>query len=286
MSARAAEFGETLAALRQGQGFANPFSFYNKRGGRAALGLSFPNYLRLERGKSLPQPQRLKALIDALGLRRGSPGAGKLVRSYLKAVLGGAELLDLLTGPAVQDPAPVSWTLAENAARQAISQRAVQLSLEQYRLLGKDPAAYACHAYLANTAAAVVKKDMALELGLPSKEVERALKALKTAGLADLDGTKARSPLAGKFVTPPALTPALASAYAALQKHRARWCAEGGRVLHSPYLVLRAPRRKMESYLQHLADVVHLSAIYGDVKPGPDSAMFLVEGRVTQLFSK
>lgn len=284
MTARAAEFGSILARLRQEQGFPNPFSFYNKRGGRAALGLSFPNYLRLERGKSLPQPQRLKALLDALGLRRGSPGAAELARGYLKAVLGSEELLELLAAPAEKDPAPYSWTLAESAGRQAISQRAVQLSLEQYTVLCRDLAAYACHAYLANTLAWVSKKELAGALGLSAKEAERALKALKSAGLAELDGTRVRSPLAGKFVTPPAPTPALAAVFAALQKHRERLCAQGGRLLHAPYLVLRAPKRKMESYLQHLSDVVNLSAIYGDVKPGPDSEMYLVEGRVTRLF--
>lgn len=286
MSARACEFGETLAALRQSQGFPNPFSFYKKRGGRATLGLSFPNYLRLERGKSLPKPQRLKALLDALGLRRGSLGTAALVRAYLKAVLGDSELLDLLSASTEKDPVPASWTLAESAARQAISQRTTQLSLEQYQVIAKDPAAYACHAYLANTAAWVAKTELAAAVGLSAKETERALKTLAAADLAALDGAKAKSPFAGKFVPPPAPTPALASVYAALQKHRARWTVDGGRVLHSPYLILRARRRKMDVYLQHLTDVVHLSAIYGDVTPGPDSAMFLVEGRVTQIFSE
>lgn len=55
-------------------------------------------------------------------------------------------------------------------------------------------------------------------------------------------------------------------------------------MLCSPYLVLRARRPSLDRYLQHLFDAVSLSAIYGDVKPAPDSEIFLIEARVARLF--
>ncbi|MBI5201253.1 MAG: hypothetical protein HY925_06675 [Elusimicrobia bacterium] len=275
------DFSAVLVRQRESAGFPTPFGFYKGRDGRRALGLSFPNYLKLERGQSLPQPKRLEPLLSALGLEPGSAQARELVRAYLRSVLGSDRLLDLAAGGAKTDPAPPSWLLAETASRQAIGQRKVQLSLDQYGLLAKEPVAYVCHAVLANTQGWLTKAELSKFSGKPAAAVAKALAALEKAGLAELDGAKARSPLAGKFVTPPAATPLTASIYAALQKHRESWA---GRAVRSHYLILRARKDGMESYLPHLADAVSLSAIYGDVKPGDDSEFYLVEGRVTRLF--
>lgn len=275
-----APFGAVLTRLRESAGFPTPFAFYRGRDGRRALGLSFPNYLKLERGQSLPQAKRLEPLLAALGLELGSPGAKELVRAYLGSLLGSERLLDVAAGAPASDPIPPSWMLAETAARQAISLRKVQLSMDQYRALAKDACAYACHVVLCNTAAWLPVKDLAKEVGRPAREVSRALAALGQAGLAETQNGKARSPLAGRFVTPPSPTPLMASIYAALKKHREAWA---GRVVDSKYLILRARPEGLERYLPHLADAVNLSAIYGDVKPADDSALYLVEAKVSRV---
>ena len=239
-----AEFAAVLTRLRESAGFPTAFAFHKSRDGRRALGLSFPNYLKIERGVSLPQAKRLEPLLSALGL------------------------VD-------------SWMLAESAARQAIGLRKVQLSLEQYRTLAKDAVAYACHAIMANTQASMTGAELAKLTGRSASAIATALAALERAGLAKLSGPKARSPFAGQYVTPPALTPLTASIYAALQKHRREW---EPRARHSSYLVLRARKDGIERYLPHLADAVNLSAIYGDVKPAEDSGFYLVEARVSKLF--
>ncbi|MBI4345616.1 MAG: hypothetical protein HY553_02100 [Elusimicrobia bacterium] len=275
------EFAEVLVRLREKAGFPTPFAFYKGRDGRRALGLSFPNYLKLERGSSLPQPRRLEPLLSALGLDPRSEPAREFVRAYLAAVLGSRRLLELAAGPSGMDPAPQSWVIAETAARQAIGQRKVQLSLDQYGVLAKDPAAYACHAIMANTLAWLPTSELARLTGRKAAVVSKALAVLARTGLAEVADGRARSPLAGRFVTPPALTPLTASIYASLQKHRAAWAT---RVLHSNYLILRARKDDIERYHAHLGDAVHLSAIYGDVKPTEDSGFYLVEARVSRLF--
>lgn len=282
--ARATEFGKSLEAARRRQGFDTPYAFYRDRGGRKGLRLSFANYLRLERGVGLPQAWRLELILSALGLQADSPPARELVRSWVRDSLGSEKLMAALDVSAAPDPAPPSWHLAESAARQAISQRAVQLSLQQYKLLVRDQAAYACHAVLANTMGGLELGALAKTTGLPQKTVTRAVKALGSAGLAECSGKGAKSPLAGKYVTPPAPTPALAGVYAGLRKHRAAWIRERGRLLHSPYLVLRARRGPFSRYLAHLSDTVSLSAVYGDVQPAEDSEIYLVEGNVYRLF--
>ncbi len=246
--------------------------------------MTFPNYVRLERGKGLPKGPRLERLVGLLGLSPAAPRARDLVRAYLAQLLGSEVLLEALTAPAPADAAPASWMLAENAARQAIGQRAVQLSLEQYRALARDGRAYAVHVLLCNTAEGLTRRELAAATGVSGRKLDQALRTLKKSELLDERSKRFKSPFVGKFVVPPAPVPALAAVYKALGNHRARWLAQGrAKLLESPYLLLRAPRRKIEQYLVHLGDVVRMSAIYGDVRKGSDSHVYLVEGRVYEF---
>ena len=279
-------FAEALSRLRREQGFRSAYSFYNGRGGRRAFGMAFANYLNLEKGSSLPKGARLRSLLSALGLSTVSPGAVDLLWAYLADVLGSETLLEGLRPAGRPDPAPASWLLAEGAARQAIGQRSVQLTLKQYEALAADGDAYACHVILANTKGGMSKKGLAAMARLDEKRVEAALARLGAAGLAKAAPSGVASPLAGKYIVPPATAPALAGIYSRLQAHRRRWSAEHGAGIEDRYLLLRASQAKFAQYLPHLADVVSLSAIYGDVTPGPDSELYLVEGRVTRLFGR
>jgi transcriptional regulator with XRE-family HTH domain len=279
-------FGAALARLRGAQGFSSAYAFYNSRGGRKAFGLAFANYLKMEKGRTLPKGQRLTSLLSCLGLEPRSSGARELVFAYLADTLGSEDLLIALKAAPPSDPAPSSWLLAESAGRQAISQRALQLTFDQYEALASDRGAYACHVLLANTRGGLSKKDLAEKTRLNPAQVEAALGKLRKAGLAKTTRTGAESPLAGRYVVPPVATPALAGIYACLQEYRRDWVKNHGSPVDTRYLVLRAPRSKFSQYLPHLADVVALSAVYGDVVPASDSEMYLVEGRVTRIFGR
>ncbi len=278
------QFSRVLIRLRQDQGFGTAYAFYQQRGGRRVFGLSFTNYLSFERGRSLPQGPRVSALISALGLTALSPGTRQLVYAYFRDILGSEELLKGLVASS-PDPAPASWQVAESAARQALSQRAIQLTLAQYEALAANRTAYACHVIMANTKGWFEKAELSALVGESGRPFEAALKALKAVKLAELGAGKVRSPLAGHYVVPPAITPATAGIYARLQSYRNEWTKKAGKVNFSRYLMLRAPESKFSGYLPHLADVVSMSALYGDVNRGEDSSMFLVEGRITKLFS-
>lgn len=276
-------FGETLVKLRKAQGFSSAHAFFKQRGGRQGFGLSFANYLKAERGTSLPQGNKLANLASALGFSPESAQTRELILAYFADVLGSDALLASLAA-AGPDPVPPSWRLAETATRQAISQRAVQLTAEQYAVIASDERAYACHALLANTKGWVTKQELGAACAVPARDVEAALKALQKAGLCELGKEGARSPYAGRFVVPPVPTPAMASIYAKMLAHRSRWLARAGTAVDYRYLILRAPRAKFMGYLPHLSDVVSMSAIYGDVERADDSEIFLVEGKVSRLF--
>jgi transcriptional regulator with XRE-family HTH domain len=278
------KFGKVLAGLRQAQGYSSAYSFYNGRGGRKAFGVAFANYLKMEKGGVLPKASRLKSLLANLGLSLDSPDAKDLLFAYLGDVLGSEDLLAALKRPAAADPAPLSWLMAENAVRQAIGQRTIQLDISQYEALARDPNAYACHVILANTKGGLTKKELASRTRLTPKEVDAAAAGLAAAGLAKLSKDRVESPLAGKYVVPPIPTPALSGIYAKLQAYRREWLRRHGSTVAAPYLLLRAPKGKFSQYLPHLSDVVAMSAVYGDVAPGPESEMYLVEASVTRLF--
>lgn len=279
-------FPSVLSRLRAAQGFPSAYAFYNGRGGRKVFGVAFANYLALEKGASLPKGARFKALISALGLASESPEVRELLLAYLGDLLGSENLLAGFTHDRSADPAPSSWLLSENAARQTLSQRSVQLTLKQYEALAADGRAYACHVLLANTKGGLLKKELSDRTRLAAKDVDAALKTLKAAGLAKVDGARASSPLAGKYVVPPppSANSSLAASYAKLQAHRRLWVEQHGECVEARYLVLRAAKPKFAQYFPHLADVVSMAAVYGDVTPGPGSEMYLVEGRATRIF--
>lgn len=277
-------FSTVLTRLRREQGFATAHAFYKARGGRRAFGVAFTNYLGLERGRSLPKGRRLEGLVAALGLEPASRAARELVLAYLKDTLGSETLTRPFEVLPLPDPAPAGWQIAENAARQALGGRSRRLTPEQYALLARDEATYACHVVLANTSGWVEIRELSRMLGLPPADLGRRLAELARAALAQVRDGKARSPLAGKYVMPPLSSPAAAFSASRLRKHRDEWLRRRGKSVHQAYLILRAPQSRFRDYLPHLSDVVAMSALYGDVERAADSELYLVEGKVTRLF--
>ncbi len=277
-------FGTVLTRLRRERGYPTAHAFYKSRGGKRGFGLSFANYLALERGRSLPKGPRVQKLLSALGFVSNSKGGKELVYAYLKDVLGSDKLLRPLLAASVPDPAPPSLALAEAASRQAVRQRSVQLTLEQYRVLAKSAAAYACHIVLANSWGWMERKELLKVTGYPKDEFDKALRALGKAGLARFQGKRVRSQLAGKYVIPPNITPHTASVYGGLLKHRKKWVEERGRMAFNRYLLLRMSNDKLAAFLPHFNEMVRMSALFGDVARSPDSSVFLVESRIVRLF--
>src|SRR5437868_2759775 len=181
-------FGEALARLRKEQGFESAHAFYRARAGRRTLGLSFANYLLIEKGRSLPKAFRVKNLIAALGLKSEDRRAGGLVRAYLVSLLGSEELLGILDQGGARAGSPASWRLAEEAARQALSQRTVQLSEDQWKTLAAERPAHDCHMLLVNTPGWRPISEVQRSAGLSAPEAARTLRLMAAAGLVELSG--------------------------------------------------------------------------------------------------
>lgn len=281
---KAPAFGKALTELRAKRGFKTPYSFFRARDRARGLGMTFANYLALERGRSLPVGWRLERLLSALGVTPASPDGRRLLFAFAEAHLGSPALAEALAGGEGRDPAPAGVRLAETASRQAIGERQVQLSLEQYRVIARDQASYACWVLLKTCGPGFPVKELARRARVPQGAVDKALKALAAAGLVTVSRGRAACPYFRNFITPPGVTPATASVFAALSRHRDSWLKAHGRTVRAPYLLFRAPARALESYLEHLSEAVNMASLYADNSSPEGSEVYLVEARVSKLF--
>lgn len=272
-------FGEALARARREQGFANAHAFYKASGGRRTLGVLYANYLAVERGRSLPRPERLPALLRALNLGEPSLQRRELVHAYLSALLGSGELLeDLRPGPA---QAALS---SEEVARQTIRQRSAQLELSQWTALARDEAAYYAHVYLLNSPGWSQAREVAAAVRFPLPRVRAALKALEKAKLAELSGERARSPLAYRFVRQLPHLPSTVSLKAAILKKREAFAGARGSLVRRTTLTSRIGKENLERWFERLAETVRLLGAYGDAEKAPDTDVFYVDARVFKIF--
>lgn len=280
---RARRFAETLIELRREQGFEAPYAFYKARGGPRAFGLSFSNYVAMEKGASLPQPPRVLKLVEALGVTKASPQARRLFEAYVTDLFDDEDVVKALAAPSEPVPAPWGLQLAAQVAKVARGGSTVHLSLEQYRVLAEDPVAYACHVYLSNTLAAVPVEELARRVRQPASAVSKALLVLRDAGLAKLQGKTAESPLAGRALPPLAATPATAAIHAKLKKVREGWLADG-EVLDAPFRLFRAKSHQILTLGPYIQDVLNMVGFFGRAEPAPDSSIHFIEGRVVRVF--
>lgn len=276
-------FGSVLVRFRREQGFETAYAFYRSREGRRLLRLSFVNYLALEKGRSLPKPWRMTRLIQALGLPPGSREAGELARAYL-ACLAGEELVRLAGAADAGRMETADVSLGEAAAKQALSQRTAHLSMPQWKTLASDRAAYLCHVFLVNTPGWTPVRELGRVIGLSPTALRKALKSLAGARIVAVAGGRARSLYAKKFLAGLPLLPETSGLRSAQQEFRRGLVEERGKLAHSTQMSVRMPRESLERYSEHLRKAVHLGAVYGDVERGPDTAIYLVEGRVFEVF--
>lgn len=275
------EFSAVLQRVRRERGFANAHSFYRGCGGRRALGLSFPNYMALERGKSLPAAWRLEAILAGLGLDEGSAPRRELIRAYLVALLGGDALLKGLEAPA---SAQASESATDEASRQAQRQRAAALDLAQWRVLAADPGAYRVHVFLVNTPGWSGEAEIAAAAGLPAAKARVILKKLAAARVVEAGNGRARSPFAYKYLQTLPLTPATASLKAPILKTREDFAGPKSKLLKRVNVTTRFAAAGLERYFQRLQDAVWLAGVYGDAEKSPDSDVCFVDARVFRIF--
>jgi len=279
-------FGSALARIRKEQGYSSAYQFFKGVGGSKSLGLAFVSYWDMERGKKLPKSWRIKAIIAALGIEQNSPKAQELIRAYFRALSGSDELLQALSAPASAGADLPSRELAEAATQQAIAQRIVNLTIEQWKLCSRDIVTNLCQNFLTNTAGWVTIRELSDATRFKPEVIRKALKALALGGVIDFQGDKARSPFAQKMIKLMPMTPATAAIKAAISDHWKTWLADS-KLIDTKGITVRMTKANLDIFLQHLKKTVTMAAIYHNAEENrQDSAIYLINANVFQILPK
>lgn len=276
---KAPRFGSVLARIREERGFATPHAFYKRRDGRRNLKLTFRSYLDLEQGVSLPRRERLEAIVLALGLGEHSREARELVEAYFES-LGLKPLMRFLQGapPAAQP----EMALGQMAARHAVSEKSVHLTVAQWKLRADDFEAHACHMYLVNTPGGAAIHELPGPTGLSKPAVERAVKALAAAGMAKISGGRVRSAFEKTLVKAPPKLPALVGLLAALDRHRER-LTQHGKPVHQAAITLRLAEPSVAHFKRYFDEFADTAALYSTWDL-PNSAIYTLRAQIFRVF--
>jgi hypothetical protein len=279
-------FSSVLSRLRKEQGFPSAHQFFKAVGGSKGLGLAFISYWDMERGKKLPRSWRLKSIMAALGIAENSPKAQELIRAYFKALSGSDELVRALSAAAPAAADLPSRELAEAALQQAIAQRRVHLTTDQWRICARDLTTYIIQYFLFNTAGRVTVRDLSDATGFKPEAVRKAVKALAAAGLADFSGDKVRGLFAKKLVELLPATPATASIKAALRAHAIKW-HEGSKRVDGRRIIVRMSKTNLAIYREHLVKAISLASIYSNSEEDlKDSAIYSMDAGIYQMIPR
>lgn len=279
-------FGAILARIRREQGFDSAHSFYKGRGGRRTLGLTYRNYLNLEQGRSLPKPERLEAILAALGLPEHSDGSRELAQTYLAAL--GLEALARRLGTTTAAPsAPEGWKLGALAAKRAVEISKVNLSVGQWKLLAEDFEAHTCHNILTHSHHGGTPAQLARMSGLSADKVKRAVGRLVKVGLAKSAGGRVECalPETAAIQAPPKI-PEMVGVLSAMDQHARRW-QEEGKPVHVRTTFARMSQANVEEFRRHVDELMRLIFLYGDhAEDAPDSAIYMTRAQIFRLFPK
>lgn len=276
------DFSKAFVDLRSRSGFKTGYAYYTTNGGRRAFPFTYGHYIKIERGERLPSPRELLLLFR--NLRRGSSLAERqaLVRAYLRDLSGDAEVYDELF-------AALSATTSKSehvpAFRDLLSRLTYHVTAAQLRVIATTPAATGCFVLLTNVPGAISIDRIAATLRLPAAACVASLRELRKAKLCRAvgknrwEGCNSR----GTYVMPEA-----SSATALLARgHLREFSRSGGRTLLDACTSLRLKLPDVQAAVMRLQEVVDTSTGLEQLQaaPGPDTPVYLLEARVSRLFS-
>lgn len=274
-------FASSLARVRAEAGFATPYAFYHKNGGRKVFPCTFAYYLRLERGAALPRPEWLALFLTLLRIPPADALWRQFVVDYLRDHFG-EEAYQSALAPLLR-PAEAA-DVRQQAVRRLVSERAYHLSPAQFRVVISDEAAYWCFECLVNERGALSPDELAAISGQPAGKVKAALKRLAGAKLAKpAAGGRWKSPIAGRFyVFPPA--------YDGFERDRRRrldflnaMTERRGAQLFRAGVVLRSDEASMRRSLGAFTDAMEGASAFCVYEKGEGSALYQVETRIRRL---
>ena len=244
-------FSDILTGLRRKAGYPTAYGFFHRNGGRAHFGCTYVHYLRLERGARAPQPDALRAMLQALRLPPSDHDARRLFRSYLLDKLDGAENFAFIVGALI---APERGPARRQRSRAGA---VLHLSQAQFTALTRDETTYWTSELLLNDRKSWTARQVAARLECPEAAAGAALETLKKARLVRATSTRRyRTRRPGCSYTFPGRTKGMGPL---LRRVRGWWtdaARRRGGVLGDRVELVRASSTRMRRYLAALYRVV------------------------------
>lgn len=282
-------FSRLLVRLREEGGYPSARHFYRSWGGRSFFGCTYEQFVNVERGRSAAQPALVAKISAALRVWVYEDKAREFFTAYLGALLGNAELLELVlkslapAGPALGSERSV----LRKAVQHDLEGRRYPLSQAQLRVVTKDSLHFWCFQVFCMDHGAWEPSSLGKLLGAAPASVGRALEALRGAGLAvkNRDGSF-EAPAKRKVFTFPRSNPFLPDQGERLRRfYDERIKASGGLEMHQT-LALRAAPADLRHFFSYLAQAVQAAGVYAQGSAGDGTACFLVEGRVSRVLPR
>jgi hypothetical protein len=276
-------FSETLVRLRAEAGFPTAYRFFHDNGGDKVLGLSYRRYLLIEQGKNLPLIDKLKKLFYALRLVPQSPNANALVVAWLQVMAGEETYRDLLHPVIAPQAESKGVSPLHKAIEKNLADNMYHMTPEQFEVALTNPETYLCYQAMLSETGAWAVPDIAKALQLTEPKTRAALKTLAAAKIVkELRKEVYKCPLASRTVVTPQLNIAGRGLREKMVQYDRELVASGRNEWHSTCM-LRADAAVFKGYMPVLNLAVHTAGSYVVTRKTPQSALFLVEGKVTRL---
>ena len=78
--------------------------------------------------------------------------------------------------------------------------------------------------------------------------------------------------------------PEFARLHAKVLSHLEAWIKLAGHPARKAQIISRIPHHNIDILWRHVSEALRLASVYGDVDPGPDNAVCLLEARIYKMF--
>ena len=276
-------FSKSLALLRVEAGFATPYAFYNRNGGRRVFPFTFAYYLKLEAGQHLPRPEWLPILLNLLRIPPSDALYRRFVTDYLRDHFGTEENYQSLLGPLLIPKHGHSDR--QQTTKRLLSEQVYHITPAQFEVLVGDAATYWAFECLVNDRGAFDSSELAAATGLPRAAIEAGLKRLAAQKLARrASAGKYKSPLAGKFYMLPRTFPGIKICRKKLAKHIDEMVTRRGALMHESGVMIRAEQGSVVRSIAAMRDAIEASTAYSVYDKTEGSGVFLLEIRARKAF--
>ena len=269
-------FSKSLEHLRVESGFATPYAFYHRNGGRHVFPFTFAYYLKLERGEHLPRPQWLPILLSLLRIPPSDEHYRRFVTDYLRDHFGSEENYQSLLGPLLRSKHEKSYE--QQAVKRLLSRQSYHLTPDQYKAVVSDAATYWAFECLVNEHVSYGPDELALVTGLSKPALEAGLKKLAAHKLARaVSKGKYKSSLGGKLYVFPRAFPGIDAERKKLARHIDEMISRRGAVLQESSVMLRAEEGAVRRALTALNDALEASTAFSVQEKAEGSGFFRLQ---------